>query len=176
MTIKTPTASEKDRIRQIHLEAFEDIENQMVANLASELLDTISNPETLHLVAEIDAVLVGHVVFSPARSRVGGSFVGYILAPLAVSPEEQGKGIGSALVNQGLQHMLAQNVDIVFVYGDPKYYARFGFTADLAEKYVPPFTLKYPSGWQALDLSEKNAVGGSVELECVSPLSKPELW
>lgn len=49
------------------------------------------------------------------------------LAPLAVAPEAQGRGIGSALVRAGLKVCAEGGVDGVVVLGDPAYYGRFGF-------------------------------------------------
>jgi predicted N-acetyltransferase YhbS len=51
------------------------------------------------------------------------------LAPLTVVPAFQRLGIGSALVSAGLENCRSQREPRVFVYGDPVYYARFGFAA-----------------------------------------------
>ena len=44
-------------------------------------------------------------------------------------------------------------VNVVFVYGDPKYYGKFGFSAEVASAYSPPYELQYPFGWQAVALN-----------------------
>lgn len=76
------------------------------------------------LVAEDDAELVGYILFSPAQ--VGG-IEGMGLAPMAVTPERQGEGIGSALVRAGLERLSAAGCPFVIVLGHPGYYPRFGF-------------------------------------------------
>jgi putative acetyltransferase len=73
---------------------------------------------------------------------------------------------------------LAQfGADVVFVYGDPNYYSRFGFTAKAASRYVPPYALQYPFGWQAIILNDKTILADQVvQISCVEPLRDPELW
>ena len=55
-------------------------------------------------------------------------------------------------------------VDILFVYGDPKYYSRFGFSADAAVRYIPPYRLQYPFGWQGIALKERNIERSAIDL------------
>lgn len=176
MRIRTANLSDLGAIRRIHLKAFDSEEREQVADLAKELLRETSVPETIHLVAESDGALVGHVAFSPVRSVEEGDLIGYILAPLAVVPERSGEGIGTALVKEGLERMERGDAKVVLVYGDPAYYARFGFRADLAGKFLPPFSLGYPSGWQACVLIEGTVGEGPVSIACVEALSRPELW
>eukprot|EP00977_Amphora_coffeiformis_P006081 scaffold1314_cov158-Amphora_coffeaeformis.AAC.13 len=40
-------------------------------------------------------------------------------------------------------------VHLAFVYGDPKYYGGFGFAAETAVPYVPPYALEFPSAWRS---------------------------
>jgi putative acetyltransferase len=84
---------------------------------------------TLSLVAEQDGQIVGHVLFSPGRI-VGPHGVTPVqaMAPVAVLPSHQGHGIGSALVQAGLEALREAGVGIVIVEGNPRYYTRFGFT------------------------------------------------
>jgi putative acetyltransferase len=64
----------------------------------------------------------------------------------------------------------------VLVYGDPDYYARFGFKAEAAKRFLPPYALQYPAGWQGIDLGEHRSRGESVAFTCVGPLNSPGLW
>ena len=82
------------------------------------------------LVAEDKGYLLGHIMFSKIAVSGGAAPVtGIALAPLTVMPAFQRLGIGSALVSAGLETCRSQSEPRVFVYGDPVYYARFGFTA-----------------------------------------------
>ena len=82
------------------------------------------------LVAEDKGHLLGHVMFSKIAVPGGAAQANAIaLAPLTVMPAFQRLGIGSALVSAGLENCRSQREPRVFVYGDPVYYARFGFAA-----------------------------------------------
>jgi len=67
-------------------------------------------------------------------------------------------------------------VSIVFVYGDPKYYGRFGFNTDAASQYKTPYNLQYPFGWQAILLNECDIEKPTVAINCVISLYDPKLW
>lgn len=80
------------------------------------------------LVADDGAAIVGHVLFTPAIVECAGQrVVGMGLAPLAVIPDRQRQGIGSALVRRGLELLRADGSPFVLVLGHPEYYPRFGF-------------------------------------------------
>ncbi len=121
-------------------------------------------------------MVVGHIAFSPVSCIINENFRGYILAPLAVHPHCQKRKIGCRLVEAGIQHLLKANVDIVFVYGDPEFYGRFGFDGDTASHYTPPYKLRYSFGWQAKLLTDANKFSSKGQLSCVSSLKDPELW
>ena len=83
----------------------------------------------ISLVAEEDGLIVGHILFSPVTIEPeypGVRMLG--LAPLAVTPSHQGRGIGSRLVQEGLLRCKDAGYDAVVVLGHPTYYSRFGFT------------------------------------------------
>jgi putative acetyltransferase len=81
----------------------------------------------LALVADDDGI-VGQIVFTPAVvEQPGHSVVGMGLAPLAVLPDRQRRGIGSALVRRGLEILRERDCPFVIVLGHPDYYPRLGF-------------------------------------------------
>lgn len=174
--IRTATDDDRDHVRSVYLSAFPEGEREIVSNLALALLSADTTPNLLSLVAEAKGAVVGHVAFSPVTLSSNKSFRGYILAPLAVSPEWQKRGIGSQLVKDGIQQQLSMGVDIVFVYGDPKYYGRFGFSTKAAEPFEPPCTLQYPFGWQALAPEKVSMAEISGPITCVKELCDPALW
>nr|WP_315529540.1 N-acetyltransferase [uncultured Achromobacter sp.] len=94
---------------------------------------------TLSLVAREDAGIVGHIAFSPVQIS-DGSPDWYGLGPVAVLPGRQGRGIGAALVREGLDRLKALGAAGCVVMGEPSYYARFGFAQTPALTYpgVPP--------------------------------------
>ena len=173
--IRKATSLDRDAIREIYLSAFPDSEKELVLKLAIDLLSKKTTPHTISLVAEIDGVIAGHIAFSPVFLESTNAHFGYILAPLAVAPKYQNNKIGSSLVKSGLDAISKMGSFIVFVYGDPQYYSRFGFYTDLAEKFIPPYTLQLPEGWHALKLNSAILPEGG-KIICVDSLNDPNLW
>ena len=175
MKIREATADDAERISEVHLEAFGQPEGRMVADCAVSLLNEQHPVKVLSLVAIEDNALVGHAAFSPVFHAGTCEHFGYILAPLAVSPEFQKHKIGSSLVRHGLDTIASMGSFVVFVYGDPQYYSRFGFETGLAGKFIPPYTLQYPEGWHALNQNAA-AISEGGPIGCVDSLNDPELW
>ena len=92
---------------------------------------------TISLVAEVDDVIVGHIAFSPVTISDGASDW-YGLGPVSVIPARQGEGIGSKLVNQGLDRLRRLGARGCVLLGDPAYYGRFGFKHDPRLEYPGP--------------------------------------
>ena len=96
------------------------------ADLVDRLRDVVATK--VSLVAELDGVVVGHILFTPVTLREGAfqqQAVG--LAPMAVQPKYQRQGIGSNLVVAGLDACAERGDSMVFVVGHPEFYPRFGF-------------------------------------------------
>ena len=91
------------------------------------------------LVAEVEDAIVGHIAFSPVEIDAAPS-AWYGLGPVSVIPEQQGKGIGAALVRAGVEAMRARGGEGIVLLGAPAYYQRFGFAAHpgLTLPDVPP--------------------------------------
>lgn len=163
-------------IERIHRCAFPENEGEAVAALAVRLLEESSVPETLSWVAVRDPSVIGHIALSPVYLEPGSGLTGYLLSPLGVLPEGQKGGVGKALVTNGLAELKGRSIDVALVYGDPKYYGRFGFSADVASQFEPPFDLEFPFGWQGLALNPAAELESSVGFTCVAPLDDPSLW
>lgn len=80
----------------------------------------------LSLVAADGDEIIAHILFTPVTLN-GAKTLLMGLAPMAVLPERQHQGIGSALVNAGLQQCKLLKASTVFVLGHANYYPRFGF-------------------------------------------------
>ena len=97
------------------------------ANLVEILREADKAP--ISLVATYDGQVVGHIMFSPVTiSPAPPSLNSIGLAPVAVLPEFQNRGIGSNLIREGLEECRKAGYDIVVVLGEPRFYARFGFS------------------------------------------------
>lgn len=101
---------------------------------------------TLGLVAVEDDAVVGHVAFSPVW--IDGADRGWFaLGPIAVRPDRQGRGIGAALIREGLDRLRARGARGCVLVGDPAYYGRFGFRADSRLRMrdvAPEYVLSLP--------------------------------
>lgn len=88
----------------------------------------------LSLVAELQDEVVGQITFSPAQ-MADDSTPWFALGPVSVLPALQSKGIGGALINQGLDEILKLGALGCILTGNPVYYSRFGF--EFAPEHAP---------------------------------------
>jgi putative acetyltransferase len=110
-------------IRAVNEAAFEE---SAEADIVDALRDACA--DLLSLVAESDGEIVGHILFSPVTiDDESQSKQGMGLAPMAVIPNHQRQGIGSKLVEAGLEMLREQGCPFVIVLGHPEFYPRFGF-------------------------------------------------
>ena len=129
MLIRPEAAGDLEAIERIHRAAFSGpVEARLVARLRAD------GDAVLSLVAELGEA-VGHVLFS----RLAAPFPALALAPLAVMPDHQRRGIGSALVRLGLAEAEQAGWRGVLVVGEPAYYRRFGFDAAHAAGFETPY-------------------------------------
>lgn len=129
ISIRHERRGDEAQIYEVNLRAFGRKEEADIVNVLRD-----SCLERISLVAELDKRIVGHVLFSPATIQDGErKVVGATLAPLAVLPEYQKIGIGSALTRAGLDAMRRAGEPFVVLVGHPTYYPRFGF--ERASKY-----------------------------------------
>lgn len=127
--IRAESEDDCDTVRTINAGAFgQDLEGKIVDKIRD------SCGEFLSLVAESDGKVVGHILFSPVTIRgEKGEYHGMGLGPMAVLPESQNQGIGTALVKDGISILKKSGTPFIIVLGHPNYYPRFGF--EKASKY-----------------------------------------
>ena len=176
MNIRLAQETDLNSILKVIETAFSDEENKVIINLVQELHQETTSPSIKSLVAELDNQVIGYVSYSPIFLKSAFSISGYILAPLAVSPEHQKQGVGSNLINAGIEMLTKDGVDVLLVYGDPAYYGQFGFKEEIGHSFVPPYTLQYPFGWTGMMLNNTPVPVQPIQFECVSALSKPDSW
>jgi putative acetyltransferase len=121
-------AKERSIIHSINEAAFGSREEaDLVDRLRTEGVVLVS------LVAETRERIVGHILFSRMSiETTGGSVSAAALAPMAVLPAYQRRGIGGRLIRHGLNLLRERGEQIVIVVGHPEYYPRFGFSSDKA--------------------------------------------
>lgn len=121
MRLRVEQAADRPAIHDIHRSAFE---TPAEARLVDEL--RTAGAVCLSLVAERDGLPAGHVLYSPVT--IADQECGAIgLAPVAVRPEFQKQGIGTALIRESLRLCRQSGYQSVCVLGHPEFYRRFGF-------------------------------------------------
>lgn len=122
MRIRAEEEPDRSAVRAVNESAFDTrAEADLVENLHAQAVPVIS------LVAEEAGSVVGHILFSPVDLPDHPDLKVMGLGPVAVVPERQRQGIGSALVRAGLDRCRRSGVGAVVLVGHPEYYPRFGF-------------------------------------------------
>jgi putative acetyltransferase len=153
MIVRPEQPADFEAIRHINIVAFAD--HPMSLHNEHLIVDALraAGALDLSLVAEIDGRVIGHVAFSAAR--IGGVEGWTLLGPVGVLPKWQRQGVGSALIEAGLERMRAKGMLGCVLVGDPGYYRRFGFAqcAGVPCGELPPesilclpFAAEAPSG------------------------------
>ena len=139
-------AAEHATIRAVNVAAFGGPDE-------AALVDRLRASEhaLISLVGERGGCIAGHIMFSRMWISTQQGLVSAVaLAPLAVLPEYQRKGIGSLLVQRGLESLQGRGEGIVIVVGHPAYYPRFGFSTEAATSLESPFPRE---AFMAMELS-----------------------
>ena len=123
--IRPENKADFDAVRKLNKKAFKGKNESM---LVDALRQSDGFIPALSLVAEKDGKVAGHILFSPIEIQGPDKVTAALaLAPMAVLPEYQNQGIGTALVKHGLAESGKLGHKIVVVVGHPEYYPRFGF-------------------------------------------------
>lgn len=136
--IRNETDADIEPIREVTIAAFKTLE---ISNHTEQYIIAAlraANALAVSLVAEMDGRVIGHLAFSPVTIS-DGTQNWYGLGPVSVLPEYQRKGIGKALIHEGLSQLKALKSQGCCVVGHPEYYKKFGFanTAELVYPGVP---------------------------------------
>jgi putative acetyltransferase len=136
MNIRCENRSDYPAIAELNRLAFEQ-ENE--AKLVESIRHSDCYIPELSLVAELNGAIAGHILFSYIN-LVGQENLQVLgLAPVAVRPEFQRQGVGSALVRAGLEAAEARGELMVIVLGNPQFYSRFGFESSVSYGIESPF-------------------------------------
>jgi putative acetyltransferase len=146
VSVRPEQKTDVDAIRRVHEAAFSSLlEAELVDNLQAE------GDAVLSLVAWSEGEVSGHVLFSRLRALEARGLRATALGPLGVVPAQRRRGIGTALVRDGLARLRGDGEDLVIVLGDPKFYERFGFSVKAARVFQTPYD---GPNLQALALSD----------------------
>jgi putative acetyltransferase len=112
------------------------------------------------LLAEDGGRIVGHCGFSRLTVHNMGQVARAVsLGPVAVLPDKQRSGIGQLMIRDGIARLKRAHETLIFVFGDPDYYSRFGFDAGAATAFRTPYDGPY---LQVLRLDDDAPTAGEV--------------
>jgi putative acetyltransferase len=160
MEIREETPADHAAIGEVVRRAFGD-------EPVAELVECLREDEVVvaALVAVEDGQVVGHIMFTETPIETdGGEIAGAILSPLAVIPERQKVGIGSALVRRGIEVCRERGRVALLVLGHPTYYPRFGFSTEVAQRVRSKYSGK-GRAYMAMELTPGAlAAGGTARV------------
>ncbi len=152
--IRLETHGDEPGVRHVNLSAFTgpaeaDIVDAIRADAPEGWLSIVAvgAPDTV-----ADGIIVGHLLLSPCRVvDAGGETVATVLAigPIAVLPELQLRGVGSALMAAATSLAVARGVPALVLLGHASYYPRFGFVSARGVGLEPPAAAWPDAAWMA---------------------------
>lgn len=149
VSIRLETPGDEPGVRHVHETAFPGPEE-------AEIVDRIRReaPSGWQSLVAVDSggTIVGHLLLSPCPVEdEDGERVGEVLAlgPIAVLPERQFRGVGSALMATAMSLALARAVPALVLLGHASYYPRFGFSPARALGLLPPADAWPDDAWMA---------------------------
>ncbi|THB74597.1 MAG: N-acetyltransferase [Desulfobulbaceae bacterium] len=179
MKIRKTTESETRAILSIHSQAFGTVKGPEIAKLVSDLLGDETAFPLLSLVAVHKNKLIGHILFT--KVEITGTehpVAAQILAPLAILPEEQTRGVGQKLIHEGLRLLKESGTEVVFVLGHPTYYPRCGFIPAGEQGFEAPYPIpeEYAEAWMVQELVGSAIDKNSGKVRCSKVLDEPQHW
>jgi putative acetyltransferase len=163
-----------DEVLRIHRLAFG---REDEALLVEKLLHDPSAQPSLSLLAVEGGAGVGHALFTTVGLDAAmGQASCAILAPLAVLPAWQRRGVGRGLIEAGCDVLAQRGVELVFVLGDPGYYTRCGFGSAIPLGLRAPYAIEPEAAWmvRALRPGVLGAIAGTVR--CALTLAEEHYW
>lgn len=175
--IRATTAVDAGVIAEVHARAFGYGKE---AELTAALLQDQTAEPMVSLLAFANNEPAGHILFT--KAALAGNYhspLMHILAPMAVLPEFQRKGIGGRLIMAGLKQLQDMGSQMVFVLGHKEYYPKYGFRPHAMEMgYPAPYDIpeKFSEYWMLQPLGENGFNLPKGRVSCADTLNKPEHW
>jgi len=153
--------------------------NEKEPQLVKDLLEDSSAQPILSLLAFENEKPIGHILFTKVTVDSAENQVTMaLLAPLAVVPEAQRRGVGGKLIDVGLKMLLKSGVERVFVLGHPEYYPKYGFKPAGCQGFQAPYPIpeECAGAWMVQNLGNRTFEKVSGKVICARALDKPEYW
>ncbi|MEO3478237.1 N-acetyltransferase [Phaeobacter sp. CAU 1743] len=150
-------------------------EGQTIAALVRALLTTVEEEDLFVFSVLEGGAVVASILFTRMRYDQDDRVV-FLLSPVAVAPDQQGKGTGQALLRHGLSLLKRHGVDIILTYGDVNFYAKVGFRQITEQEAAAPMPLSYPHGWLGQSLTGGAFAPLVGPASCAAPFRNQEYW
>jgi len=183
MKIIDAERSHTQALRHVHQQAFGAANDRNKGMVISEFVKGLLEDPTAEprhsLIAVEQDIVIGHVLFTKVHIEGAAcDIAAQILAPLAVLPDFQARGIGRKLVMAGLDALRRSGTQLVFVLGHPDYYPRCGFTPAGVCGFEAPYPIpeEHATAWMVQELTY--GVIGTIKgkIRCADTLHQPEHW
>lgn len=178
MIVREARDTDLPALLEVEKQAFGQDEGPVIVELVKALLADPTAKPLLSLVALGDQGLVGHVLFTKAQLAANQEIPVSLLAPVAVAPELQRKGIGGRLIEEGLRLLSKRGVELVFVLGHPEYYPRHGFKPAGQFGFEAPYPIpeEAAAAWMVLALNPGATDRLKGKVLCAQGLNRPQYW
>jgi len=149
-------------------------EGQLIGSLTLQLSSNIDDQEIICLGAYENELIIGSIFFT--RLKINKPINIYMLAPVAISTKNQGKGVGQALINYGLNELKNRSATVAITYGDPSFYSKVGFQSLSENTIQAPLKLSMPEGWLGQSLTEEQIPAIKERPTCVKEFNDSAYW
>ncbi len=169
---------EENKICEMYYKSFAtsegEKEGRLIKDLVKDFFELTPTKDIYVFVAEDEGIIVGSIILT--RMETDNFEKIFLLSPVAVKTENQGKKIGQNLISHSLDYLRTNDVSIVVTYGDINLYSKVGFKI-ISEKIIKaPQILSYPKGWLAQSLNKKELKPIKTIVKCVKAIDNPVYW
>jgi predicted N-acetyltransferase YhbS len=178
MKFSTYSESDRQEIEALFTRTFSDSEGEsegkLIGHLVHGLMNETETDDMFGFIATEGGQIVGCIFFS--RLSFGSPKKAFMLSPVAVDTDHQGKGVGQKLIHFGIERLHELGVELIFTYGDPNYYSRVGFEHVPQEVAEAPFKLAHAEGWLGQSLDGDSLGFALGQACCVEAFNDPRYW
>lgn len=173
-----PYSRQTEEISELFRKTFGDSEGakegEVIASLAERLISNTPTEDIHVFIANSGEDIVGSIILT--RLRFEDDTNAFVMGPVAIHTDCQGRGIGQGLIQYGLEELRNKGIAFVITYGDINYYAQVGFEHITEETVPAPLPLSYPEGWLGLPLIGDEITPISGKSWYVPEFNNPIYW
>ena len=178
MRLSAYDQSDLEEIEKLFTKVFADsagkAEGSLIGKLVADMALNTDAQDIYGFTATAGNQIIGCIFFT--KLTFENDVDAFILSPVAIHTDYQGKGIGQKLIKFGIDHLTVAGVKLVFTYGDPGFYSKVGFKCITENVAQAPLKMTQPEGWLGQSLSGGEITPISGNSHCVAALNNPVYW